>query len=68
VPQQQKSQKEASAIDEAMARQLEERRKQRPERRQRTAPVERERRALCQYCFQPGDHRTPAQCLRALGG
>ena len=66
--QQRKSDQEANAINEQMARQIEERRQQRPERRQRTTTVVRERRALCQYCFQPGDHRTPAQCLRALGG
>lgn len=68
MPQEQKSNDEANAINEAMVRQIEERRKERPERRQRVTPVQRDRRALCSYCFQPGDHRTPAQCLRALGG
>lgn len=68
MPQEQKSNDEANAINEAMVRQIEERRKERPERRQRATPVQRDRRALCSYCFQPGDHRTPAQCLRALGG
>jgi hypothetical protein len=58
---------EADAINEQMARQIAERRDQRPERRQssRGAPKT-ERRRICSYCFQPGDHPTPHHCLRAL--
>lgn len=60
---------EANAINEQMVRKMEERREQRPERRRQSASTPAaDRRTICSYCFQPGDHRTPAQCLRALGG
>jgi hypothetical protein len=55
------------AANESMVRQMEERRRVQPERR--TAPgkaVAHERRQTCSYCHQPGDHPTPAHCLRAL--
>lgn len=58
----------ANAINEQMVRQMELRRQQQPERRQRggaSAPTL-ERRAICSYCFQHGDHPSPVQCLRAL--
>jgi hypothetical protein len=63
---------DADAINEQMVKQMEERRHQRPERRQlstrqpSTTARDRDRRRVCGYCFQPGDHPTPAQCLRAL--
>jgi hypothetical protein len=53
--------------DEQAARSVVERRRERPDRRRRPAPPhEMERRRICGYCYQEGDHATPAQCLRAL--
>lgn len=53
--------------DEQAARSVVERRRQRPDRRRRPASAhEMERRRTCGYCYQEGDHATPAQCLRAL--
>lgn len=53
--------------DEQAARSVVERRRERPDRRQRTgSPQQMERRRTCGYCYQEGDHATPAQCLRAL--
>lgn len=60
------SKDEAEAINEQMVRQMELRRQQQPERRQRVQPHAQERRAICSFCFQHGDHPTPAHCLRAL--
>jgi hypothetical protein len=61
------SQAEAEAINEQMVRQMEVRRQQQPERRRRGEVTHgQERRAICSYCFQHGDHRSPAQCLGAL--
>lgn len=62
---------QADAINDQMVRQMEERRKSRPERRQTTARSGRasassERRRICSFCYQPGDHPTPAHCRRAL--
>ena len=58
---------DADRINEQMVRQMELRRQQQPDRRQRrTGGPDKERRAICAYCFQPGDHQSPAQCLRAL--
>jgi len=58
---------DADRINEQMVRQMELRRQQRPDRRQRrTGGPDKERRTICAYCFQPGDHQSPAQCLRAL--
>jgi hypothetical protein len=59
------------AVNAQMVRQMELRRQARPERRQRSAPrsnavVAHERRRVCGFCHQPGDHATPTQCLRAL--
>ena len=60
--------RDADAINEAMVKQMELRRQERPERRQRAAarPEGGERRRICSFCYQPGDHRTAAQCLGAL--
>jgi hypothetical protein len=60
------SDQEAANINDRMAEQIERRRRDRPERRQRSERINLERRKICSYCFQPGDHQTPAQCLRAL--
>ena len=64
----QRTDAEAAAINDEMVRRMEERRQQLPERRQArgtgTGPIERRR--TCAFCFQPGDHPTPAYCLRAL--
>ena len=57
----------AHAIDAAMVEAMNRRRVERQERRQADRkPAAVERRKLCAYCFQPGDHATPAACLRAL--
>ena len=62
------SDQDADAINDEMVKQMELRRLARPERRQRSAaqPAGGERRQVCSFCHQPGDHRTAAQCLRAL--
>jgi hypothetical protein len=62
---------QADAINEQMVRKMEERRKSRPERRQTAtrsgrASASNERRRICSFCYQPGDHPTPAHCRRAL--
>lgn len=60
---------EAGAIDERMVREMERRRQAQPERRQglgSSLPRADERRRICAFCHQTGDHHTPAQCLRAL--
>ena len=59
---------EADAINERMARAMAERRKITPERRRtrRTSAPGVERRRICGYCYQPGDHPTAAHCMRAL--
>ena len=59
---------EADAINEQMVRQMELRRQTRPERRQRAARAQgaSDRRRICAFCWQPGDHPTPDRCLRAL--
>ena len=62
------SDRDADEINDRMAAQIEERRKSLPNRRRRCvfrAPAL-ERRRICAYCFQRGDHRTVADCLRAL--
>ena len=53
-------------VDDEMVRQMEIRRQARRERRRRVAPPANEQRLRCSYCYQPGDHPTPAHCLRAL--
>jgi hypothetical protein len=56
----------STAIDDAMVEAMTKRRVERMERRQGVRTPKVERRRLCGYCFQPGDHSTPAACLRAL--
>jgi len=56
----------ADAINEAMVVAMNQRRLQRQERRQVARPASVERRRICSYCFQPGDHGSPAACLSAL--
>jgi len=61
--------KDGDTINDQMVREMEVRRQARPERRQRVGsgvPVANERRRICAFCYQSGDHPTPAQCLRAL--
>ena len=54
--------------DELRVRELALSRRAHPDRRnsQSSARPARERRKMCAYCFQPGDHPTPGHCLRAL--
>ena len=59
-------QQDAEAVNEAMVQAMARRRQQLPEKRRVVAAPRVERRQVCGYCFQHGDHRTPAQCLRAL--
>jgi hypothetical protein len=55
------------AINDAMVEAMNQRRLQRQDRRRLAGrPAAMERRKTCAYCFQPGDHATPAACLRAL--
>jgi hypothetical protein len=60
------NEQEANAINERMVQQIEQRRQQRQDRRKRSEAPAVERRVTCAYCFQRGDHPTPAHCLRAL--
>jgi hypothetical protein len=63
------TQQEATTVNDEMVRKMNLRRKERPERRRpslSTVPVVRERRRICSFCYQPGDHQTAAQCLSAL--
>jgi hypothetical protein len=63
------TQQEADTINDRMVQQMELRRQARPERRQRVGtrvPAAKERRRICAFCFEPGDHPTPVHCLRAL--
>jgi hypothetical protein len=59
--------READAINDQMVAAME-RRRGMPNRRQSAAdrPPSSERRRVCAYCFQRGDHPTPAHCMRAL--
>jgi hypothetical protein len=60
---------EAGAINDRMVREMELRRRAQPERRQvrvSSLPPAKERRRICAFCHQNGDHQTPTQCLRAL--
>jgi hypothetical protein len=61
------NEREADAINEQMVAAME-RRRGLPNRREtstvRQPPVERRR--ICGYCFQRGDHPTAAHCMRAL--
>jgi len=64
---------EAGAINDRMAAQIEQRRRATPNRRQQADDRRRsaksplpDRRRICAYCFQRGDHPTAAHCLRAL--
>ena len=64
---------DAAAINDAMAARIEQRRLAAPNRRQEahdrrrdSAPGVPDRRMVCEYCFQGGDHPTAAHCLRAL--
>jgi hypothetical protein len=61
---------DAERINEEMVNRMELRRQAQPERRQRASarPQGAPPRRLCAFCFQPGDHRSALQCLRALEG
>jgi hypothetical protein len=63
----QPTEQEAESINEQMAASMAARRRAQPERRQAGSATPRtERRRVCGYCYQPGDHPTPAHCMRAL--
>ena len=65
----QPTQQDADTINDQMAQEMERRRQAQPERRKQRASRPaggRERRRLCAFCYQPGDHATAAQCLRSL--
>lgn len=64
---------EANALNDRMAaeiahrrRELPNHRQEGPDRRRRVRPLKVERRMICAYCFERGDHPTAAHCLRAL--
>ncbi|MEO6239473.1 MAG: hypothetical protein ABIQ52_20950 [Vicinamibacterales bacterium] len=56
----------ANAVNDAMVAAMNRRRLERQERRHGTRKPVHDRRKICAYCFQPGDHQTPTGCLRAL--
>jgi hypothetical protein len=61
--------REGDVINEQMIRDMDARRLARPERRQRvesSGSVTNERRRICAFCYQSGDHPTAAHCRRAL--
>ena len=60
--------READAINDQMVAAMEQRRRGMPNRRQSSADRQPsvERRRICGYCFQRGDHPTAAHCMRAL--
>src|SRR5688572_2489849 len=63
------TQQEETAINEQMVQQMALRRQALPEQRRASGssrPVAKERRRICAFCCQRGDHPTPAHCLRAL--
>jgi hypothetical protein len=60
------SQQEADRINDHMVEAMTRRRQERPDRRRSMTTPRVERRKICAYCFQYGDHPTPAFCLRAL--
>ena len=65
------SDREADAINEQMVAAMEQRRQGLPNRRQTSDDRQQrspgvERRRVCGYCFQRGDHPTAAHCMRAL--
>jgi hypothetical protein len=60
------SERDADEVNARMAIEIEQRRLSRPDRRLTSKPFAVERRATCMYCFQRGQHPTPAHCLRAL--
>jgi hypothetical protein len=60
------NEREAEGINELMVRQMEQRRRERQERRKNPRPAATERRRVCSFCFQEGDHPTAAHCRRAL--
>ena len=62
------AEREGTRADELRVRELALRRRAHPDRRHSDSsrtPTN-ERRKICGYCFQRGDHPTPAHCLRAL--
>jgi hypothetical protein len=58
--------RKADAINDAMVAAMNRRRRQHQERRRVAQPAFVERRKICSYCFQPGDHGSPRACLNAL--
>jgi len=60
------SHQQADAINDAMVAAMIQRRLQHQDRREVARSTAVERRRMCSYCFQPGDHDSPAACLRAL--
>jgi hypothetical protein len=57
---------EAEAINDQMAAAMERRRAMPNQRTESTAQPREDRRRVCGYCFQRGDHPTAAHCMRAL--
>lgn len=58
--------RQADDVNDLMVQQMERRRQERHERRTQPRPPTVERRTICSYCFQRGDHPTAAHCMRAL--
>ena len=60
------TERKAASVDDLMVQRMEERRRQSQERRTEVKVVDVDRRRVCSFCFQRGDHRTAADCMRAL--
>ena len=62
------SDRDADAINDQMVAAMEERRRGLPNRRASSATQKPmvDRRRICGYCYQRGDHPTAAHCMRAL--
>jgi hypothetical protein len=62
------TERQATSVNDEMVRQIELRRQAQPERRKRNSGFSgaQDRRRICAFCHQPGDHWTAAQCLRSL--
>jgi hypothetical protein len=57
---------DADVMDDRLAVRLDRRTVEQPERRQRMRAQDVERRLICGYCFQDGNHPSPTFCRRPL--
>ena len=57
---------EAEAVIDRITAEIAQRRRELPDQRHAPKPPAFDRRTICGYCFQRGDHPTGVHCLRAL--